>query len=230
MEAADVFPKRSTLQCTLSILAPRRSATAWMMRKFRLMGDHQLDIFRSQAGFFEAFFVTSTGREPPTLNSSGPSSEFPSRAPVRRLGQTFGAARTARGATAQGSAGLDDRAEQAPIVGLIFQHDCPGAIPEQHAGRPVSPVDHGTQGIRANQQDTVILSAFEIAMGNRQAVHKPGTGGRNIEGGDIIHAQAGLEQAGGGRKGILPETVATRITSRSCADRPVALSAVSLAA
>ena len=158
------------------------------------MGDHQLDIFRSQTGFFEGFFCHVGQGANGDLEQFG---TFHLNPPVRLLFSGLIKRLPQTGPNVeqlpQGTAGLDDSAEQALIVWLIFQHDGPGAITEQHAGRPVSPVDHGAQGVRANQQNTVILSAFEIAMGNRHAVHKPRTGCRNIKGGNIIHAQARLE-------------------------------------
>ncbi len=85
-----------------------------------------------------------------------------------------------------------------PLAGA--QHDCAGAVAEQHAGAAIVPVEDAREGLGADHQHRVRLAAAQEVVGGRQRIDEAGADGLDIERSAAMDAQIVLHPGGGGGK------------------------------
>jgi hypothetical protein len=88
--------------------------------------------------------------------------------------------------------------EQGGGVGRPFDHHRPGAVPEQHAGPAVGPVDDAAEGVAADEEDALDAAGDEL-HGGHQAVHEARAGGVHVDR-SAREPQLVLDDRGAGRE------------------------------
>ncbi len=81
-----------------------------------------------------------------------------------------------------------------------FENDGAGAVPEQHTGTTIGPVDEARDGFSANHEGARCASRTNKAIGDPESIDKPGAHGLYIKGGTAMDAEARLQQTRGRRE------------------------------
>src|SRR5689334_1043228 len=83
------------------------------------------------------------------------------------------------------------------------EHDCAGAVAEEHAGAAIVPVEDAREDFRADHQRAFRLAGADEVVGGREAVDEAAAHRLHVEGRLALDAELGLQKARGARKDIV---------------------------
>ena len=92
------------------------------------------------------------------------------------------------------------RSVKAPFSFCGLDHHRAGAVAEQHASRAVLPIEDAREGLGADHQRALELTAFQVIVGGGQGKHEARADRLHVEGCAMGDAELGLDGHGGGRE------------------------------
>ena len=97
----------------------------------------------------------------------------------------------------------DEHAATRPAVARArLQHDRPGAVAEQDAGRAVLPVEDAREGLGADHQRALVRAGGQELVGGRHGEDEAGADRLKVEGGAVVMPSAAWIWVGDRRESV----------------------------